>query len=139
MSNTAGMDGNNKSTSTAYSVFAEVDELVSKPVLGTDGALAWQEFKKNTTSKGNSGITRSRGNAPQMPLKKADKLGTGLVSFSAERTNEENIRKAEGKAESECETLRQLLVPMWNWMENAARVRLGLLILCEAPRIEAER
>mmetsp|Transcript_246 Transcript_246/g.327 ORF Transcript_246/g.327 Transcript_246/m.327 type:complete len:352 (+) Transcript_246:84-1139(+) len=70
----------------SYSAFSAVDSLVSKPVLGSDGAASWQQFRKSNT-------TNSRGVAPHMPLKKADKLGTGFKSIDEERRHEENMRE----------------------------------------------
>ena len=75
----------------SYSAFASVDSLASKAILGSDGAASWQDFRKN------SGIKHmSKGIAPHAPLKKADKLGTGLKSIDEERRHEEKMRR-EGK------------------------------------------
>ena len=76
----------------AYSVFAEVDELVSKPVLGSDGAATWQEFKKA------SGKPFSAGTAPALRVKRSDRLGTGLSTLDEERGREEEVRREGGDA-----------------------------------------
>lgn len=75
----------------AYDAFSTVDSLVSKPVLGSDGAADWQNFQKNNKAKG----TASRGVAPHMPLKKADKL-SGLKSIQEERKHETSVRQEAG-------------------------------------------
>lgn len=81
-----------KSTSkNSFDAFAQVDDLVSKPVLGSDGAAFWQEFRKDHKSNRPSA-------APKAPLKKLDKLGTGLTTWDAERSHEENVRKQAGQA-----------------------------------------
>ena len=74
----------------SYDAFSSVDKLVSKPVLGSDGALSWQQFQSSTKK------SQSRGVAPHMPLKRADKL-SGMKSIQEERRNEENLRKSEGE------------------------------------------
>ena len=76
----------------SYSAFAAVDNLASKPALGSDGAASWQEFRKK------SGTVLSRGVAPSAPLKKADKLGTGFSSIQEERKHEEKVRLEGGDA-----------------------------------------
>ena len=72
--------------------FSKVDNLVSKPVLGSDGAASWQEFRKDHKRQYRPSV------APKAPLKKADKLGTGLKSWEDERKNEDQIRKVAGEA-----------------------------------------
>mmetsp|Transcript_781 Transcript_781/g.1263 ORF Transcript_781/g.1263 Transcript_781/m.1263 type:complete len:298 (+) Transcript_781:108-1001(+) len=79
------MSGPRKPSS--YDAFAAVDSLVSKPVLGSDGAASWQEFQSNHKSRGAS----SRGVAPHLPLKRSDKL-SGMKSIQEERRNEQQIR-----------------------------------------------
>ena len=76
---------------TAYDAFSTVDSLVSKPVMGSDGAASWQKFQASTKSK----QTKSRNVAPHIPLKRTDKL-TGMKSIEEERKNEENLRKIGG-------------------------------------------
>jgi len=83
------MSGPKKPSS--YDAFATVDSLVSKPVLGSDGAASWQEFRSNHKSKGAS----SRGVAPHLPLKRSDKL-SGMKSIQEERRNEQQIRSDSG-------------------------------------------
>ena len=34
-----------------FDAFHDVDELVSKPVLGSDGAASWQDFQKNNNNQ----------------------------------------------------------------------------------------
>jgi YHS domain-containing protein len=79
------------SSKNSFDAFAQVDDLVSKPVLGSDGAASWQEFRKDHKSDRPSA-------APKAPLKKLDKLGTGLTTWDAERSHEENVRKQAGQA-----------------------------------------
>ena len=78
----------------AYDAFNSVDKLVSKPVLGSDGAASWQEFKKDNKKT----IYNKASSAPLAPLKKADKLGSGLTSWQDERKREEEARKESGSA-----------------------------------------
>lgn len=80
-------NNNNK----AYEAFASVDQMVSKPVLGSDGAASWQEFKKEYRVKDESV-------APSLQVKHADRMGTGLSSMAEERAHEEKIRRAAGDA-----------------------------------------
>ncbi|CAB9498031.1 WW domain [Seminavis robusta] len=80
----------------SYDAFNSVDKLVSKPILGSDGAASWQEFRndnKKTIYK------NKESSAPLAPLKKADKLGSGLTSWSEERSREEVARQEAGHAE----------------------------------------
>lgn len=76
----------------SHGVFSSVDELVSKPVLGSDGAASWQAFQ-NETKK-----TVRPSAAPRAPLKKADKLGTGLTTWDDEKAHEDQVRKDAGHA-----------------------------------------
>mmetsp|Transcript_16200 Transcript_16200/g.30632 ORF Transcript_16200/g.30632 Transcript_16200/m.30632 type:complete len:286 (-) Transcript_16200:2028-2885(-) len=69
----------------AYDAFSAVDAMVSKPVLGSDGAASWQEFKAGSKDK-------SRGVAPHLPLKKTDKL-SGIKCIEDERRQEQRIRE----------------------------------------------
>jgi hypothetical protein len=62
---------------------------------GSDGALAWQEFKST-----NKQIRKGGTAAPNLPMKRADRLGTGLKSIEEERALENEIRKKSGKASS---------------------------------------
>jgi len=86
----------NASNKSSYSAFSDVDDLVSKPVLGSDGAATWQDFKKD-----NSNVFRKPGisdvsTAPIVPIKRSDKLGTGLKTREEEYANEKQIRKNTG-------------------------------------------
>ena len=87
-------DNNNKSSKTksSFDAFAKVDEIVSKPVLGSDGAASWQSFRKDRPNHASS--------APKAPLKKADKLGTGFSSWEEERAHEGRIRREAGHDET---------------------------------------
>lgn len=89
------------SSSSSFSVFKEVDESVAKPVLGSDGAARWQDFKvKNSkllTPLGGGGGGGSV--APALPLKKLDRVALGTTSIHDERTNEIKIRKEAGDRE----------------------------------------
>jgi hypothetical protein len=77
----------------AYSAFASVDALASKPILGSDGAANWQEFRTK-----NKDAVISKGTAPHAPLKKADRLGTGFQSVKEERSHEEKVREEGNEA-----------------------------------------
>jgi len=77
------MSGPRKPSS--YDAFSTVDSLVSKPVLGSDGAASWQEFQSSKTKH------KSRNIAPHIPLKRADKL-SGFKSIEDERRMEEKNR-----------------------------------------------
>ena len=79
----------------SYSAFNDVDDTVSKPVLGSDGAARWQDFKGNNklpTSKSSLSV------APAIPLKKLDRV-LGTKSIRDERTSEVKIRKEAGDRE----------------------------------------
>eukprot|EP00934_Nitzschia_sp_Nitz4_P002404 Nitzschia sp. Nitz4//scaffold282_size24342//7175//8107//NITZ4_008353-RA/size24342-processed-gene-0.27-mRNA-1//1//CDS//3329545623//2399//frame0 len=89
MSSTTKKTDSHKSS---FEAFAKVEEIVSKPILGSDGAASWQEFRKDLH------VPQRSSNAPRAPLKKADKLGTGFKSWEEERSHEETIRKELGQA-----------------------------------------
>lgn len=82
-----------KNPSSSFDAFSSVDKLVSKPILGSDGAASWQDFRKD-----NKKVFSKTSNAPLAPLKKADKLGSGMSSWKEEREREEEARTAEGAA-----------------------------------------
>ena len=86
------------STDTSYTVFASVDARVAKPVLGSDGAAAWQNFRQQTTSnKAASAASSSRKSvAPKAPLKALDRA-VGYTSWHQERQNEERVRAQDGE------------------------------------------
>jgi hypothetical protein len=75
----------------AYSAFSSVDALVSKPVMGSDGAASWQEFSRQSSAY------KSRGIAPHAPLHKSDRV-IGMKSIVEERKYEEKIRQEYGDA-----------------------------------------
>ena len=99
MTSTTGSDNKDKRSSlktatNAYDAFTMVDNAVSKPVYGSDAAATWQEFKKNSAS---AIVTRNV--APQMPMKRSDKLGAGFKTMKEEREHEERVRNSHGHAE----------------------------------------
>lgn len=74
----------------SFNAFKSVDDLVAKPVIGSDGAASWQDFQKDTKH-------HSQHAAPNLPLKRADRMA-GITSVEEERTREDAIRKQAGKA-----------------------------------------
>ena len=76
--------------------FSKVDELVSKPILGSDGAKAWQDFAKTTTSSKHNAVSV----APQAPLK-AQERAMGYTSWHEERQQEVQRRQNEGQVSLE--------------------------------------
>ena len=80
------------SSKSAYDAFSAVDKLVAKPVLGSDGAASWQEFRKETKELQRESV------APSLQVKRADRLGTGLMTLAEERSNEKKIRSEAGDA-----------------------------------------
>ena len=78
------------SSKSSHSAFKSVDDLVQKPVIGSDGAASWQNFQKE-------GKHQHRSVAPNIPLKRVDRLA-GITSLEDERAKEEEIRKEAGKA-----------------------------------------
>lgn len=77
----------------SFNAFKSVDDLVAKPVIGSDGANSWQNFQKEAKHI----MTTSQRVAPNLPLKRADRLA-GITSVQQERQREEEIRKESGKA-----------------------------------------
>ena len=76
----------------SYTAFNEVDGTVAKPVLGSDGAARWQNFRQDNKAVVKSSV------APLLPLKRLDRaLGTG--SINDERANEIKIRSEAGDRE----------------------------------------
>ena len=73
---------------TAYDAFHQVDELVAKPVYGSDGAAAWQEFAQQQKPKTTS-------SAPLAPIKVADRKA-GIQSWQQERDMENEARQQQG-------------------------------------------
>jgi hypothetical protein len=78
-----------KEKQNAYSAFSSIDALVSKPVMGSDGAASWQEFSRQSSSY------KSRGVAPHAPLHKSDHMN-GMSSIVDERKYEEKVRQEYG-------------------------------------------
>jgi hypothetical protein len=74
----------------AYDSFLEVDQLVAKPVMGSDGAASWQEFQKKQEKK------KRPNAAPMAPLKASDRAA-GFSSWEQERKHEDEVRKKEGQ------------------------------------------
>lgn len=81
------------SKSSSFTAFNDVDETVAKPVLGSDGAARWQDFR------GGSKAPKSFSVAPSMPLKKLDRA-LGTTSIRDEQVNEAKIRKDAGDREA---------------------------------------
>jgi hypothetical protein len=77
-------------SSKSYDAFSSVDKLVAKPVVGSDGAAAWQDFRKETKMSAHTSV------APSMPLKKTDRLSA--ASFGEERLVEDRVRNETGEA-----------------------------------------
>lgn len=78
----------------SFDAFSQVDQLVSKPVLGSDGAKSWQNFRDDHH------VSDHRSAAPKAPLKKADKLGTGFSTWEEERAHEGKVRSEAGHAKT---------------------------------------
>jgi hypothetical protein len=85
----------NSTPTNAYDVFNAVDQLVAKPVLGSDGASAWQDFKSQ--NEHTSSLQRKQSVAPTAPLKAADR-SAGFSSWHQERQNEVVVRALMGNA-----------------------------------------
>lgn len=83
-----------KKPTDAYDAFNSVDALVKKPIVGSDGAASWQNFRKDSHKL----FDKKTSSAPLAPLKKADKLGTGFTSWEQEREHEKEARKQVGEA-----------------------------------------
>jgi len=77
----------------SFSAFNDVDATVAKPVLGSDGAARWQDFRSNNKLPQSSNV------APAIPLKKLDRA-LGTTSLNDERAAEARVRKEGGDAES---------------------------------------
>jgi hypothetical protein len=97
--------------SNAFDAFAAVDEVVSKPVLGSDGAASWQLFQHEVRH-----LDHHVSTAPKAPLKKADKLGTGLTSWEEERQHEAQLKQQAGVGEDKYVHFKQK-----NGAEEAAK------------------
>ncbi|KAL3782536.1 hypothetical protein HJC23_005210 [Cyclotella cryptica] len=77
----------------SFTVFNEVDESVAKPVLGSDGAARWQDFRKDAKK-----VITSTSVAPLLPLKRLDRA-LGTSSINDERAIEAKIRSEAGDRE----------------------------------------
>lgn len=86
----ASSNNSSKKASSSFDAFAQVDALVSKPVVGSDGAASWQSFQQ--TQKTNRSSV-----APTAPLKKADRA-SGISSWQQEREVERDVRKQSNHA-----------------------------------------
>lgn len=82
---------NKNASSSPFDAFNEVDKLVSKPVLGSDGAAAWQNFRTQTSGPSPVSV------APKAPLKKSDRAA-GFTSWEEERQRESEVREKSGAA-----------------------------------------
>mmetsp|Transcript_39861 Transcript_39861/g.83786 ORF Transcript_39861/g.83786 Transcript_39861/m.83786 type:complete len:343 (-) Transcript_39861:134-1162(-) len=76
----------------SFSAFNDVDDTVAKPVLGSDGAARWQDFKHG------SKLPTAASVAPAIPLKKLDRA-LGTKSIRDEQVNEAKIRRDAGDRE----------------------------------------
>ena len=76
------------SSSSAYTAYNAVDELVAKPVFGSDGAKKWQTFSQQSTTQKQQHIRV----APTAPLKAIDRA-TGFTSWKEEREYSNQIRQ----------------------------------------------
>ncbi|KAL9181399.1 hypothetical protein ACHAXT_010204 [Thalassiosira profunda] len=77
----------------SFSAFKDVDESVAKPVLGSDGAARWQDFR------GANKLPVSAGSAPHAPMKKLDRA-LGTKSIKDERATEAKVRREAGDREA---------------------------------------
>jgi WW domain len=73
------------SSTTAYTAFNSVDEVVAKPVVGSNGAAKWQSFQQQTK------IVPAASVAPTAPLKATDRAA-GFTSWHEERAHATAIR-----------------------------------------------
>eukprot|EP00977_Amphora_coffeiformis_P015023 scaffold4292_cov114-Amphora_coffeaeformis.AAC.2 len=80
--------------------FKKVDDLVSKPILGSDGAQAWQNFAKseqgNKAQQQQQKLNSSSGGAPQAPLK-AQERAMGYKTWQDEQRDEAKRRNDTGE------------------------------------------
>jgi hypothetical protein len=82
------------STTSAYTAYNAVDELVAKPVFGSDGAKKWQSFAQSTLKQQQH--IHSKSVAPTAPLKAIDRA-TGFTSWKEEREYSNQIRQSDDK------------------------------------------
>ena len=84
----------------AYDAFRAVDELVSKPVLGSDGAASWQQFRQ-TNAQAQRYHSLRPSVAPTAPLKgsqRTEAAAGGFKSWQDERQHEIKEREKAGAA-----------------------------------------
>jgi hypothetical protein len=91
------------STAKHIDTSAVVDKYVSKPILGSDGAAAWLQFRTASTShshshSNNSTNNQSKGTSPLAPLSLSDRKA-GFVSWQAEREHEIRARHDPSRSE----------------------------------------
>lgn len=79
-------------SSSSFDAFSKVDEIVAKPIVGSDGAASWQSFRNNSNNKNRHRIS----SAPKAPLKKVDRVT--FSNWEEERDHEKMIRKDAGQA-----------------------------------------
>jgi hypothetical protein len=84
-----------KGEKAAYEAFNAVDKLVSKPVMGSDGASRWQHFRAD--NKQIYELAHRPSVAPVAPLKVSDRKA-GFRSWNEERKNEVEVRTKAGDA-----------------------------------------
>jgi hypothetical protein len=94
MASSSKKTSSSASEAAAYDAFNAVDKLVSKPVLGSDGASRWQNFRQD---KVNKQLVARQSVAPMAPLKSNDRKA-GFGSWKEERQNEAAVRTASGEA-----------------------------------------
>ena len=85
------------SSTSSHAAFAAVDSMVSKQVHGSDNTASWQSFQNESKSSRSRGAM-STGAAPILPVKRADRLGTGMQSRDDEKRHENQIRREAGQA-----------------------------------------
>jgi hypothetical protein len=91
---TTSKGGTSTGEAAAYDAFNAVDALVSKPVMGSDGASRWQSFRQD--NKQIYELARPSV-APTAPLKVSDRKA-GFGSWNEERQNEVTVRTTAGDA-----------------------------------------
>jgi WW domain len=84
------------SSSSAYTAYNAVDELVAKPVFGSDGAKKWQSFAQATQKQHH---VQSNSVAPTAPLKAIDRA-TGFTSWKEEREYSNQIRQSDDQTKN---------------------------------------
>src|SRR3569832_890005 len=78
--------------SSSYDAFNAVDKMVAKPVMGSDGAAAWQSFRQESKV-----LAHRTSSAPLAPLKKVDRLA--FSSWQEEQDRERQVRKKAGESD----------------------------------------